>query len=123
MTCMTAPPYSLLAAGYDAVMEHVDYAFWAEHVQRIVEAHRPGAASVVELGCGTGALAEHLQPLGPAPAGYAYRAFDGSAEMVAASSVLPSAWLTSSSCWSNVVRYGSTPSGMPTVFAMAESES
>ena len=81
---MTAPPYSLLAAGYDAVMEHVDYAFWAEHVQRIVEAHRPGAASVVELGCGTGALAEHLQPLGPPPAGYAYRAFDGSAEMVAA---------------------------------------
>ncbi|HEX8385217.1 MAG TPA: class I SAM-dependent methyltransferase [Rubricoccaceae bacterium] len=81
---MSAPPYSLLAAGYDAVMEHVDYPFWAEHVQRIVEAHRPGATSVVELGCGTGALAEGLQPLGPAPAGYAYRAYDGSPAMVAA---------------------------------------
>ena len=80
---MTAPPYSLLAAGYDAVMEHVDYPYWAGHVQRIVEAHRPGAASVVELGCGTGALAEQLQPLGPPPAGYVYRAFDGSPAMVA----------------------------------------
>ena len=81
---MPVPPYSLLAAGYDAVMEHVDYAMWAEHVQRLVEAHRPGAASVVELGCGTGALAEQLQPLGPEPAGYAYRAFDGSEAMVRA---------------------------------------
>ena len=81
---MTAPPYSLLAAGYDAVMEHVDYAMWAAHVQRLIEAHRPGAASVVELGCGTGALAEGLQPLGPEPAGYTIRAFDGSEAMVAA---------------------------------------
>ena len=81
---MTAPPYTLLAAGYDAVMEHVDYAMWAGHAQRIVAAHRPGAASIVELGCGTGALAEQLQPLGPEPAGYAYRAFDGSPAMVAA---------------------------------------
>ena len=81
---MTAPPYSLLAAGYDAVMEHVDYAMWAEHVQRLVDLHRPGAASVIELGCGTGALAEQLQPLGPDPAGYAYRAFDGSAAMITA---------------------------------------
>ncbi len=79
---MTAPPYSLLAAGYDAVMEHVDYAMWAEHVQRLIEAHRPGATSVIELGCGTGALAEQLQPLGPEPAGYAIRAFDGSEAMV-----------------------------------------
>lgn len=81
---MTAPPYTLLAAGYDAVMEHVDYPFWAGHVQRIVRAHRPAAASVIELGCGTGTLAENLQPLGPPPAGYAYRAFDGSPAMIAA---------------------------------------
>ena len=80
---MTVPPYSLLAAGYDAVMEHVDYAAWAAYVQRVVARHRPGAASVIELGCGTGALAEGLQPLGPGD-GYAYRAFDGSPAMVAA---------------------------------------
>ena len=79
-----ADPYSLLAAGYDAVMEHVDYAMWAEHVQRLIETHRPGASTVIELGCGTGALAEGLQPLGPDPAGYAYRAFDGSEAMIAA---------------------------------------
>ena len=80
---MTAPPYSLLAAGYDTVMEHVDYAFWAAYVQRLIATHRPGAATVVELGCGTGALAEQLQPLGPDPDGYAIRAFDGSPAMVA----------------------------------------
>ena len=78
-----AAPYTLLAAGYDAVMEHVDYGAWAEHVQRLVEIHRPGAQTVVELGCGTGALAEALQPLGPDPDGYAYRAYDGSPEMIA----------------------------------------
>ena len=81
---MTVPPYSLLAAGYDAVMEHVDYAYWTEYVQRVVSKHRPGARTVIELGCGTGALAEGLQPLGPDPDGYAYRAFDGSAAMIAA---------------------------------------
>ena len=76
------PPYSALAAGYDAVMAHVDYPQWAAHVQALVRRHRPGAASVVELGCGTGALAVALQPYGPGPAGYAYRAYDGSAAMV-----------------------------------------
>ncbi len=77
-----APPYSALADGYDAVMAHVDYPFWADYVQSLLARHAPGAASVIELGCGTGSLALALQPLGPPPAGFAYRAFDGSEAML-----------------------------------------
>ncbi|MDT0630888.1 class I SAM-dependent DNA methyltransferase [Rubrivirga litoralis] len=79
---MTAPPYSDLAAGYDAVMAHVDYPMWAGYVRGLLRRHAPEAQSVTELGCGTGALARALQPMGPAPDGFDYRAFDGSADMV-----------------------------------------
>ena len=79
-----ADPYTDLAAGYDAVMAHVDYPLWAAYVRGLLREHAPGARSVTELGCGTGALARALQPLGPAPGGYDYRAFDGSEAMVAA---------------------------------------
>lgn len=75
-------PYSALAAGYDAVMAHVDYSAWAAYVQGLLRHHAPEAASVTELGCGTGALAVALQPYGPAPGGYAYRAYDGSEAML-----------------------------------------
>ena len=77
-----ADPYSLLAAGYDAVMAHVDYPAWAAYVRRLLRHHAPEAETVVELGCGTGAFAVALQPHGPAPSGYVYRAYDGSAAMV-----------------------------------------
>ena len=77
-----ADPYSQLAAGYDAVMAHVDYPFWAGYVRDLLRRHAPEARSVVELGCGTGALADLLQPLGPPPDGYAYRAYDGSDAML-----------------------------------------
>jgi len=77
-----ADPYSALAAGYDAVMAHVDYPMWAAYVQSLVRRHHPEAASVIELGCGTGAFAVAFQPFGPSPDGYAYRAFDGSEAML-----------------------------------------
>ena len=76
-------PYTDLAAGYDAVMAHVDYPMWAGYVRGLLRRHAPRARSVTELGCGTGALALALQPLGPAPGGFDYRGFDGSAPMVA----------------------------------------
>ena len=77
-----ADPYSALAAGYDAVMAHVDYPMWAGYVRSLVRIHHDRAASVIELGCGTGALAISLQPYGPGD-GYDYRAFDGSEAMLA----------------------------------------
>lgn len=83
MSAAPSAPYSVLAAGYDAVMAHVDYPFWAGFVRDLLARHAPHAQSVVELGAGTGSLALALQPLGPPPDGFAYRAFDGSAAMVA----------------------------------------
>jgi SAM-dependent methyltransferase len=73
-----ATPYDALAAGYDVVMEHVDYAMWAEYVHELIQRHAPRARNVLELGCGTGSLAFELQPLGP----YRYAATDGSAAMI-----------------------------------------
>lgn len=59
------PPYTVLAAGYDVVMEHVDYAYWAAYVYGLIERHHGHAASILELGCGTGSLALELAPMGP----------------------------------------------------------
>ncbi|GAB5535615.1 MAG: class I SAM-dependent methyltransferase [Rubricoccaceae bacterium] len=73
------PAYSCLAAGYDAVMEHVDYSAWARHVHEMLRRHAPEVQSVIELGCGTGAFARAFQSLGL----YDYRGTDGSAAMIA----------------------------------------
>ena len=72
------PAYSRLAAGYDAVMEHVDYAAWAHHVHAMLRRHAPRARSVIELGCGTGAFARAFQAHGR----FYYRGTDGSAAMI-----------------------------------------
>lgn len=57
-------PYDALAAGYDVVMEHVDYADWADYILELFEAHNAAPASVLELGCGTGSLALDMQERG-----------------------------------------------------------
>ena len=72
------PPYAALAAGYDVVMAHVDYPFWADYLFDLLQEHAPLAETLLELGCGTGSLAAELQPLGD----YAYTATDGSAAML-----------------------------------------
>lgn len=72
-------PYTALAAGYDVVMEHVDYSLWAEYIHGLLQAHHARVRTLLELGCGTGSLAFELQPKGP----YRYAATDGSAEMIA----------------------------------------
>ncbi len=73
------PPYTALAAGYDAVMAHVEYDLWAEYILGVLEMHHPEAQSVLELGCGTGTFALELNPWGR----YDYLATDGSAAMIA----------------------------------------
>ena len=74
----TTPPYTALAAGYDAVMAHVDYDAWAAYVHVLLQMHHRQPRSVLELGCGTGSLALALQPRGP----YRYTATDASAAMI-----------------------------------------
>lgn len=72
------PPYTVLAAGYDVVMEHVEYEAWAEYVHGLLMRHHPEAETVLELACGTGSLALELQPLGP----YRYAGTDRSEDMI-----------------------------------------
>lgn len=75
---MAAEPYSVLAAGYDFVMAHVDYDAWAAYLFTLLRQHGEDVHSVVELGGGTGSLARRLQPLGD----YQYLLTDGSAAML-----------------------------------------
>lgn len=75
---MSTPPYSVLAAGYDFVMSHVDYELWAEYVHELIMRHHPSAETVLELGCGTGSLAFVLERLGS----YRYLATDRSESMI-----------------------------------------
>ena len=82
-----APPYTALAPGYDLVMRHVDYEAWAEYAADLLAEHAPEAASILELGAGTGTLAGHLQPLGPEPDGFQYVATDVSPQMTAQAGV------------------------------------
>lgn len=74
---MTAP-YDALAAGYDAVMAHVDYDAWAAYVHCLLQWHGTDVRTVLELAGGTGALAMRLQPKGP----YRYTLTDGATAML-----------------------------------------
>ena len=76
---MVAEPYSVLATGYDLVMDHVDYDAWAAYLFDLLRRHGTDVETVVELGGGTGSLARRLQPLGD----YRYLLTDGSAAMLA----------------------------------------
>jgi 2-polyprenyl-3-methyl-5-hydroxy-6-metoxy-1,4-benzoquinol methylase len=59
-------PYTVLAAGYDLVMEHVDYESWTEYIDHLIRTHGSldEDASILELGCGTGSLALVLADFG-----------------------------------------------------------
>lgn len=75
---MPVEPYSALAAGYDFVMDHVDYDAWAAYLFDLLRRHGKDVDTVVELGGGTGSLARRLQPLGE----YDYVLTDGSPAML-----------------------------------------
>lgn len=74
-------PYSVLAAGYDFVMAHVDYPGWATYIDELILRYNKLARTpveLIELGCGTGSFGFEFIRLG----GYKYRGLDGSREMV-----------------------------------------
>lgn len=77
-TVKMAEPYSVLAAGYDVVMGHVDYGEWAAYVHELIESFHPEAERILELGCGTGSFALELQPR----ESYEYLATDRSEAML-----------------------------------------
>lgn len=74
-----AIPYSVIARGYDFIMSHVDYNFWATFIDGLLWHLHPNPETVLELGCGTGTFAMNLQPLGD----YTYHGTDICPEMIA----------------------------------------
>ena len=76
--CQEMVPYSVIAKGYDLIMEHVDYVQWAEFTDTLLRQIHPNPRSIRELGCGTGTFALNLQPLGP----YDYIGTDKCPEMI-----------------------------------------
>lgn len=56
--------FAAYAPYYDRLYREKDYAAESDFVLELVRKHYPGAESVLELGCGTGAHAEHLSARG-----------------------------------------------------------
>lgn len=71
--------FNSYARYYDLLYRDKDYAAEAQHVHDNIQRHYPGAQSVLELGCGTGAHAIHLASMG-----YAIHGVDRSHEMLTA---------------------------------------
>lgn len=77
----TVAPYSVLAAGYDLVMAHVDYEEWASYAHQLIQRYNKIGETpldLLELGCGTGAFGFEFNRIG----GYRYRGLDVSEAMV-----------------------------------------
>jgi len=53
--------FSRSAEIYDAVYSFKDYAAEAERVNELIQSRRPGAASLLDVACGTGKHLEHLR--------------------------------------------------------------
>jgi predicted TPR repeat methyltransferase len=49
---------------YDLLYRDKDYTGEARHVHEVIQKHQPGAATLMEMGCGTGGHAVHLADLG-----------------------------------------------------------
>lgn len=77
MRPMQRPPFSALAAVYDAIMADIEYGDWAEFVLDYARDAGLAPASALDLACGTGALTAELHARGLEVVG-----LDFSAEML-----------------------------------------
>ena len=59
-----AEVFNMYSAYYDLLYRDKDYAAEAQHIQRLIQRHRPGVASILELGSGTGRHARLLAEMG-----------------------------------------------------------
>lgn len=78
MTEERYPAYSKLATIYDALMEDVDYDYWADFIDALIQQHHPDPRTVLELASGTGSMALSLDELGC----YQITATDKSPQMI-----------------------------------------
>lgn len=72
------PPYSDLARIYDHVMRHVNYTQWANYIQSVFTRFEATPKDILELACGTGAMACILDDRG-----YRMTGVDRSERMIA----------------------------------------
>ena len=75
---MQRPPFTALAAVYDAIMLDVEYDHWADFILTYARDQQLDARRALDLACGTGGMTRQLQQAGLAVVG-----LDGSAEMLA----------------------------------------
>src|SRR5690554_117553 len=54
-------PYHVLASYYETMMKHFDYSMWASFLKKIIKKEGLEPESILELGAGTGSLAENLR--------------------------------------------------------------
>ena len=70
-------PYSKLAKFYDYMMQHVEYAEWADYIHDLLEKHGQNIDQVLDIACGTGTFLFELERYD-----YAVSGFDYNAEMI-----------------------------------------
>lgn len=56
-------PYNILASLYDQIMAEIDYDFWADYLDGIIQEFAPSSIKLLELGGGTGNLSMSLNEL------------------------------------------------------------
>ena len=78
LTADSRLPYSELARIYDHVMRHVDYMRWANYIQSVFTRFDATPKDILELACGTGAMACILDDRG-----YRMTGIDRSEDMIA----------------------------------------
>ena len=55
-------PYAELSKNYRSLMDHVDYSFWGNYLEKILQINHAEPKSMLELGAGTGLLAKYFKP-------------------------------------------------------------